>query len=177
MSTVNLKDHSILTIEEATPSHSEGMIKYLSTVGGESDNLLIDKDGIQISVEEESKMIESFLKSNTSVMLVGTIDGEIVSVASMSSSPKKRIAHSGEFALSVRKKCWNLGIGSAMMDALIDFAKSNGVTKVLRLGVKANNTHAIHLYERKGFKEVGRHEKFFLIDGNFYDLILMDMCL
>jgi len=68
-----------------------------------------------------------------------------------------------------------MGIGTAVMEELIDFAKNNNTIKTISLGVKASNKKAQHLYEKLGFKEVGVHKNFFNIDGNYYDEILMDL--
>src|SRR5918994_476305 len=42
------------------------------------------------------------------------------------------------------------GVGAALVDAVIDWARSNGVTRLL-LDVADHNTSAIALYARKGF--------------------------
>ena len=60
---------------------------------------------------------------------------------------------------------------------MISFAKRNGQTEILHLGVKNDNINAINLYKKMGFHEVGRHKNFFKIEGNYYDEILMDLYL
>jgi GNAT superfamily N-acetyltransferase len=49
-------------------------------------------------------------------------------------------------APNVRRK----GVGAALVDAVIDWARSNGVTRLF-LDVADHNTSAIALYARKGF--------------------------
>jgi len=46
------------------------------------------------------------------------------------------------------------GVGGALVDAVIEWARSNGVTRLL-LDVADNNAPAIELYTRKGFKPNG----------------------
>ena len=71
--------------------------------------------------------------------------------------------------MSVRKDCWGLGVGSRLMDTLIDWAtESNEVTK-LNLRVRTDNERAIALYRRKSFAIEGTIRKDFLIDGKYFD--------
>ena len=108
-------------------------------------------------------------------MIIGLINNEIVSVAQISSPSRKRIAHNSEIAISVKKKYWSIGVGSAVIRELIKFAKDSGVTKNIILGVNATNEKAIKLYEKFGFKKVGIHKNYFNINGKYYDEIIMDL--
>lgn len=109
-------------------------------------------------------------------MLIGRIDGIIASIVSHSGSERERIAHRGEIAVSVRKDYWNLGVGNIMMEELIQFAKKAGI-EVIGLEVKSDNSNAIRLYEKFGFKRIGTYERFFKIDGKYYDSELMNLYL
>jgi GNAT superfamily N-acetyltransferase len=46
------------------------------------------------------------------------------------------------------------GVGAALVDAVIDWARSHGVTRLV-LDVADHNTSAIALYERRGFQRNG----------------------
>ena len=76
--------------------------------------------------------------------------------------------------MSVRKKYWHIGVGSAIMEALIELAKEASLKNV-ELGVYADNERAIALYRRFGFEEIGRHRGKMYVDGEYYDEILMDL--
>lgn len=167
-----LKSNKKLVLRTPVPDDAEKMIQYLNTVGGESDNLLFGKDEFRLTAEQERAYIEN-IDQNT-FMMVGLIDNEIVSVAQISSSGRKRIAHNAEIAISVLKKCWHFGIGSAVMQELLAYAKNKGSIKNIHLGVRDGNENAVHLYEKFGFQKTGRHKNFFNVNGNYYDEILMD---
>lgn len=49
------------------------------------------------------------------------------------------------------KRYWGKGIGSNMIEHIIEFAKTRQLSE-LYLKVSRTNTRAIHLYEKKGFK-------------------------
>lgn len=174
---MQLKNDMVLQINKAIKTDAYEMIEYLNIVGGESDNLLFGANGFHMSVEAEENFIENLLDSNVSALLIGRIENEIVCTGSIMTAPKERISHQADLAVSVKKKYWGLGIGTHLMQTMISFAKRNGQTEILHLGVKDDNLTAVNLYKKMGFNEIGRHKNFFKIDGKYYDEILMDLYL
>ncbi len=172
-----LKNGKELVIEKAKVSDAKEIIEYLNIVGGESDNLLFGKDEFRLTVEEEEKYIESLSDSTTSALFLGRIDNKIVSVASVVSANRNRIAHHGDVALSVKQEFWGLGIGYKMMGNVKNFAKDNGTTTILHLGVRSDNVNAIELYKKCGYEEIGVFKKFFKIGDEYFDEILMNLYL
>lgn len=172
-----LKNGDTLILRKPTTEDAVKMIQYLNTVGGESNNLLFGKGEFRLSVEQEIEHIKSVNTDINSLMIIGTINDNIVSIAGIMTPNRKRIAHNGDVAISVKKEYWSNGIGSEVMSELISFAKKNGTIKNVSLGVRAGNETAIKLYEKFGFQKVGLHKNFFNIDDDFYDEILMDLYL
>ena len=64
-----------------------------------------------------------------------------------------------------------------MIQTIIDFAKANGVTEILHLGVRDGNEAGYALYKKFGFEEIGRYKNYFKTDGKYYDEILMNLYL
>ena len=52
-----------------------------------------------------------------------------------------------------------IGVGEALVDAVINWGRSEGYTRLL-LDVSEGNSFAIALYKRKGFKATGRTSRF-----------------
>lgn len=67
-------------------------------------------------------------------------------------------------SIAVRHDQRGKGIGAQLLEALPEFAKSQGATKI-GLSVDDGNPRAKKLYSRLGFKEVGRAT----ISGHLYD--------
>ena len=171
-----LKDGRTLILRDPTLSDAQEMIDYLKTVGGETDFLLADENGIEgLTREGEEGWITSTLEAANTKMFVGTIDGEIVLICDVRAAERPRIAHVGGLAISIKRAYWHLGIGSIAMQAMIDFAKSTNFLRTLSLEVHAENERAIALYRRFGFVEVGRHKARINVRGIYYDEILMDL--
>ena len=174
---MKLKNGYELVIRKAEKKDAQQLLEYLVTVRGESDNLLAGVNDPVLTVEQEETFIENFNRAKTSVFLVGFIDDTVVGIGSVSGKTRERNAHQGDIAMSVLKKYWGVGIGTALMNALVDFAKNTGTLEILHLGVKADNERGKNLYKKVGFKEIGRFPKYFKINGEYYDEILMNLYL
>ena len=172
---IQLKNGQQLILRRPIIEDAEKMIEYLNIVGGESENLLFGKDEFRLTIEQEMKHIKSISNNANIIMILGIIDNNIVSIAQISSSSKKRIEHNSEVAISVKKDYWKKGIGSNVMGELIRLAKEHCIIKNISLGVKASNKNAIMMYEKFDFKKVGIHKDYFNVNGNYDDEILMDL--
>lgn len=171
---VVLRDGSVLQIFRPRGENAAEILEYLKIVGGETHFLLMDENGLGISEEREAKILEAAYVEPRGGMHFGKINREIACMFSLSCHPRRRLAHTGEIALSVRKKYWHIGVGSAIMEALIELAKEASLKNV-ELGVYADNERAIALYRRFGFEEIGRHRGKIYVDGEYYDEVLMDL--
>ncbi|WP_294186420.1 GNAT family N-acetyltransferase [uncultured Clostridium sp.] len=173
---INLKNGQSLILRRPNANDAEKIIEYLNIVGGESDNLLFGKNEFHLSVEQEREYIKNLNNSKDAFMVMGIINNKVVSIAQIRKLGRKRIEHNSEIAISVKKEYWGLGIGSAVMSELIEFARNNDIRNI-ELGVKASNSKAIKLYEKFGFEKVGCHKNYFNVNGVFDDEILMDLSL
>lgn len=166
------------SIEKATIADAEGIIRYLNIVGAETDNLTFGSEGISITVEEERNYITALNSSTSSVMFIAKRDSCIVGVASYTGMDSKaRLRHRGELAISVLKAEWGNGLGSRLMETVIDFARDTAQAEIISLEVRGDNARAIHLYKKYGFEKIGHFRGFFKIDGQLVDCDLMNLYL
>ena len=164
-----------IRIEKAAPTDAAMLLEYLRQVGGETDNLTFGSEGMPFSVEAEAEFISSVENSIDNIMLLAKSDEKIVGCASLSRLPR-RMRHRGDFAISVAKEYWNKGIGSQLLNNIIAFAKENNFDSI-DLQVRSDNKSAIHLYEKYGFKKIGRHPAFFKIENEdiSFDIMCLDL--
>ncbi len=66
--------------------------------------------------------------------------------------------------IAVRESHWGLGIGSALLDALIQAARERACAEVF-LEVRADNPRAHGLYRRRGFEEIGVRRGYYQPSG------------
>ena len=176
MAHYKLKDGRTLVLRDPAEADAPEMVEYLKIVGGETDYLLCDENGIEgLTPEGEVGWIRGTLEAKNTKMFVGTIDDEIVLVCDVRAAARPRVSHCAEVAISVKRSCWHVGVGSIAMQAMIDFAKSTGELKQLSLEVREGNERAIALYRRFGFVEVGQHKGRVCVRGEYFDEILMDL--
>lgn len=159
---------------EALASDAHALSEYVRTVGGETDFLSYGKDTFNMSDEREARFIERFRKSERDVMLIALEDGKIVANASLEASRVARFSHRSELSITVLKEYWGRGIGSRLMEIMIDFAKEKGI-ELIYLEARADNERAIALYEKFGFAKKGEIDKFFKINGEYFGCAIMTL--
>lgn len=162
---------------EAEPSDAGKFLEYCKIVGAETDNLTFGAEGLPLSISQEADYIRKYAGNPGSVMIVAYDEGELIGTGAVSVvSGRPRFAHRRELAISVRKDYWGKGIGTGIMNVLMDFCKKSDA-KVIELEVRSDNEKAIALYKKFGFEKIGTYEKFFCIDGKYYDADFMNLYL
>lgn len=167
MKEFSLKDGKILLIRELNKDDAETVLRYLKKVGGETNFLTFGEEGLPYTVDQERVVLRNFQNSKKDFMIGGFINGELVTVGSISGSSKDRLKHKADIGISVLKKYWDIGVGSKMMERLINICKTNKIRKI-DLIVYENNDKAISLYEKFGFEKEGLLTRDAFIDGKFY---------
>ena len=159
---------------EAVGDDAAALLSHLSCVGGETENLSYGKNTFRISVEKEKRFIERFKNNPGDVMLVALDGSSVVGNGIIERNRVERYNHRAELSITVLKKYWGLGIGSRLMQMMIEFAKESGIENIY-LEVRSDNERAISLYKRFGFARIGVYEDFFKIDGKYYTADLMTL--
>jgi putative acetyltransferase len=104
--------------------------------------------------------------------LVALIDGKVVGSLGLDRFEGRR-AHVGAFGMAVHDDFAGLGVGTALMQAMIDQAdRWLGLIR-LELTVWADNVRAIALYERFGFEREGLMRAYAFRDGAYVDSLAM----
>ncbi|WP_409368527.1 GNAT family N-acetyltransferase [Lysinibacillus sp. 38-6] len=170
-----LKDGNEVTIKEATKEYAQQMIDFYNIVGGETDFLSFGKNEFTRNQEEYEAFIESTQLEQNSIILLATINDEIISIASINSSQKDRMKHVGTLGIVISEQYTGLGLGRKMMEQLIQWASSNGITNKISLVTREDNVTAIKLYEKLGFEQEGLIKKDNFINGVYYNTLLMGL--
>ena len=92
-----------------------------------------------------------------------------------SSSVSNRRVYSGvaEVSIYVSAQFRGLGIGAALLKALIEASEQNGIW-TLQAGIFPENKASIALHQKLGFRVVGRREKIGKLNGIWRDVLLLE---
>lgn len=161
-------------IRKAKPQDAQALLDYLKIIGGETDNLTYGAEGLPISPEAEAAWLTELESSPHSVMLVAEDNGQIVGTTSIQGISRQRCCHRADLAIAVRKSHWGQGVGSGLMAAALDFARNAGL-EIVSLEVRSDNLRAIRLYEKFGFRKIGKFPGFLKIQGEYADCTLMHL--
>ena len=166
-------NNSLFVIERARPEEAAALLDYLKFIGGETDNLSFGAEGVPLSIEEEQAYLRAQCDSADNAQYFAKVDGEIIGTASLNRR-SNRMSHRGVFGISLKKAWWGCGAASALMEAILAFAKENDFEQ-LNLEVRSDNARAIRLYEKYGFRKLCTFPHFFKINGEYVDFDLMNL--
>lgn len=159
-------------IREAVSDDAEKMILYLNQVGGESDHLLHGENEFHVPVEGVKRKLAMSKESENSIILIALEDEQIIARAELEGYYAARIRHRAKFSISVKKEYWNRGIGTEMINRIIEQAKKMKI-RVIELEVISDNERGIHLYHKMGFVDIGIYKDYFNVNGLHKDAVLM----
>lgn len=173
--TVHLKGQTPARLREAVPSDAPEVLRYLQRVSGESDFLTFGPDELPMDLFQETQMLENSRAADNCLILLGEVGGNLAGVCSLAGKKRPRIRHAADLGLSVLKHCQNQGLGRAMLEIAIQWARGSGALRKINLKVRADNQKAADLYERLGFVKEGLATREFWISGRFFDCIVMGL--
>lgn len=172
---ITLKTDEQVLIRDAEPKDAALLLEYVDLIAGETDFLTFGKGEFNKTVEEEVKIIQGHQNAPNQLFILAELEGSVVGVLVLDANGKPRLKHMGEFGVSVRKEDWGKGIGAALIQTMLDWAKSSKRLRKINLNVQADNEVAIKLYEKFGFEKEGLLKRDLCVDGKFYDAYVMGL--
>lgn len=150
------------------------IIEFYKQVGKETTYLGFSEGEYQVSEEQQSVIIKEVNASGNNMMILAMINSKIAGIGTISSNNKRiKSKHLGVLGIVISAEYCNAGLGTIMMDYLIEWCKNNRETVKISLTVRNDNPRAIALYKKFGFETEGILKKETFIDGNYYDSLVM----
>lgn len=142
------------------------LIRPIDIGDGKGINLLRRMPGVFENIlgipSERVKRNEDFIMNmdgnhHQFVAIIEDKNGEeiIIGTAGLVINANPRTRHSGSIGIMIHKDYQNIGVGTALMEALLDVADNWLMLIRVELGVFEDNKRAIHLYEKLGFEREG----------------------
>lgn len=171
---IPLKDGGTLLLRSLGAQDAQQALAVCKRTAGETLNLIRYEDEWTMTLEQEAAYLKKTEDDPKSLMLGAFIGDTLAGIGSyLPCAAVDRARHRAELGICILKAYWGRGIGTAIMQTLIDEVKKTAVEQ-LELEVVAANERAIRLYERFGFVEFGRHpRKLKYRDGTYADMVLM----
>jgi len=160
-----------VVVRRADPRDADQLVALGREVGAEPEGWLITT-GAWRTVGEERRYLKAIRRWEHAAVFVAEVDGQIVGRLSVSRDQHPASRHVADLGLMVAAERRGQGIGRALLEAAVDWARAAGVTK-LELHVFPWNEPAIRLYERFGFEREGVRRGHYRRGGEEVDAILM----
>jgi len=158
-------------IREAEPRDAQALVELATAVGSEPEGWLITTSNWR-SAADERRYLRSIRRYEHAAVFVAETDDELVGRLSVGRDPHPASAHVADLGLMVAASHRRRGIGRALLDAAVGWARRAGVRK-LELHVFPYNTGAIALYEDFGFVREGYRKQHYRRPDGYVDAILM----
>ena len=172
--TITLKDGRICVLRPNGPDLADQMLEYLKKTSGETEFLIRNEDEVNETREDIETVLGRGLENPYNIAMAAIVDGKLTGVGRVFGiGAQRKYRHRCSLAIALYKEFWGLGIGTALINYLVELAKEVGWEQ-MDLEVVAENEQAQALYRKCGFIETGcRHNAMRFDDGTYHDEILM----
>jgi RimJ/RimL family protein N-acetyltransferase len=161
-----------VTIRPAEPSDAPALVALGRAVGEEPGGWLITTNDWRTTGDERRYLRAVRRQEHAAVFVAETSEGEIVGRLSLARDQHPASSHVADLGLMVAAHYRRRGIGRALLEQAIRWARRRGVLK-LELHVFPHNQPAIALYEALGFEREGYRRAHYRRHDGYVDAILM----
>ncbi len=172
--TVLLKNGNTCLIRRPEESDAEMLLEYLKVTSGETPYMIREPEEVRTSAEEEVEFIRKNREDPRALMLLAFVDGVFAGSCSFGgASERNRMRHRCTVGISLYREFWGMGIGTALLEALLSAAGAAGYEQA-ELEAVSTNEAAIGLYKKLGFDVTGTLPRAFKYkDGTYADFLFM----
>jgi len=158
-------------VRPARPTDAEGLATLGHAVGSEPEGWLVSTNGWR-DVSDERRYLRAIRRYPNAAVYVAEDDGLIIGRLSVARDQHPASRHVADLGLMVAATHRRRGVGTALLEAAVDWARQTGVRK-LELHVFPWNEGAIALYDRFGFVREGYRRGHYRRGDEYVDAILM----
>jgi RimJ/RimL family protein N-acetyltransferase len=159
-------------VRQAEPRDATDLKTLGDTVAAEPEGWLATSNGWRSATDERRYLRAVRRYPHAAVLVAEAEDGRVVGRLSIARDQHPASRHVADLGLMVDAAHRRRGIGRALLEAGVEWARSAGVTK-LELHVFPWNGAAIALYEDFGFVREGLRRKHYRRGDEYVDAILM----
>jgi RimJ/RimL family protein N-acetyltransferase len=158
-------------VRRAQPGDAGALVALAEEVASEPEGWLISA-GAWRTPGEERRFLRALRRYSDAAVYVAETPEGVVGRMSLGRDPHPASRHVADLGLMVAASHRRRGIGKALLDEAVVWARATGVRK-LELHVFPHNEGAIALYERFGFRREGLRRGHYRRGPEYLDAILM----
>lgn len=163
-----------LVVEPAQEADAEALWQIHRQILAEGQSFVTELEEFTETPASKAELVRVLHGHPHCRVLVARRGGEVLGYLVAEGGGRRRTRHLAHLEVFVRAQDRGQGVGSALMQACVDWATECPALHKLSLAVLAHNTAAIRLYERYGFAQEGvRRGEYRLADGRVWDDVLM----
>lgn len=122
------------------------------------------------TLDDERHRIQQLGEASNSIYLVARGDDGLLGMLTAHGGQLERMRHTAKIEVMVSEQARRRGVGRALMEACLDWARQHPQLVKLGLSVFADNEAAAKLYAGFGFQEEGRRlREYRMADGSYRD--------
>ena len=167
-------DNQEFIIRRVVPEDAAALLDFIEQVAGESDNLTFGPGEFGLTLDLEVQFLTDAAQRTNALYLVAQSEGSIIGNLSFNAGRRPRIAHLGEFGITVAKSWWGRGVATRLIEELLSWSRQSGIRKI-NLRVRVDNETAIALYRKMGFVTEGLITRDLRVNGEFIDTLMMGL--
>jgi RimJ/RimL family protein N-acetyltransferase len=157
-----------LIVRRAATADADALVRLGRSVAAEGELWLT----YNRSSSDEKRSLKSVRRDPNAAVFVAETSAGVVGRLSVARDSNPVSHHVAELGLMVEAGTRRRGVGTALMEEAVNWARASGVTK-LELHVFPHNEPAIALYRKLGFEDEGNRRRHYRIAGHYVDAILM----
>lgn len=124
----------------------------------------------------QKKLIAQQWPNYYAVKQVTSNEQEVVGWADITRPQNERLAHRGFLGMGLVAEARGQGLGTQLLQAALSHAQNMAIEKV-ELSVYSSNLPAIALYQKCGFREMGRIRHYRKYKNRYFDSVEMELFL
>lgn len=163
-------DQIAWNIRRAVPADAAQLIAFVRELLKEPGlDIPMELDEFSITIDEERQILDQYNKDEDRLFLIAVVGDKIIGEINLSQESRKAWRHIAVLGMSVRREWRNRGVGTALLEEALAWARANPRLRRVELSVYARNEVAIGLYQKYGFIREGIRSGRIMEQGEFLD--------
>lgn len=161
------KNGRVVIVREASEKDARVMTDVVNSVALEKRYIVTEK-----SREDWDKAISEIREQKRGLLVVAQVNGKVVGMGHLTKGKWEKNRHVGFLGIVILTDFREIGIGTAMTDYMMRWARQERLEKI-SLSVFSTNKRAIRLYQKFGFELEGTIKRQYKIEGEYVDELFM----